>query len=88
MRKNRATKNLWSEYFFLGKKCFGDHGFQNMFVYQSALSLLELKEDKDTKYIIGCKSEGVYTSKLTSLHTTFYYIILHNLILMIERIIF
>ena len=88
MRKNRTTKNLWSEFFFLCKKCFGDHGFQNIFVYQATLSLLELKEDKGTKYVIGCKSEGVYTSKLTSLYTTFHYIILHNLILMIERIIF
>ena len=32
---------------------FGNDGFQNMFVYQPVLSMLEFKQDKGTKYIIG-----------------------------------
>ena len=35
-----------------------------MLVYQPTLDTLELKEDKITDYVIGKKSEGVYTSKL------------------------
>ena len=37
---------------FLGKKCFSDYIFQNMFVYQPTLNTLELKEDKGTDYTI------------------------------------
>ena len=44
-----------------------------MFVYQATLNTLELKEGKDTKYVIGSKSERAYTSKLTQLYTAFLY---------------
>ena len=33
-------------------------------VYQPTLNTLELKEDKGTDYVVGWKSEGVYTSTL------------------------
>ena len=42
-----------------------------MFVYQPTFNVLELKEDKDTEYIIGWKSKGVYISKLIALHGAF-----------------
>ena len=45
-----------------------------MFVYQPKLNVLELQENKYTEYVIGLKSKGVCTSKLTPLHTEF----LHN----------
>ena len=32
--------------YFLGQNFFGDDGFQNMFVYQPALSMLELKRTR------------------------------------------
>ena len=32
------------------------------FVYQPAISTLEIKEDNGTDYAIGWKSKGVYTS--------------------------
>ena len=57
--------------FFLGKKVFCVDGFQNMFVYQPILNALELKEDKGTEYVLGWKSKGLCTSKLTPLYTTF-----------------
>ena len=37
----------------LGKKCFGDGGSQNMFVYQPALHTLDLKKDKGTDYVLS-----------------------------------
>ena len=48
---------------------FGDDGFQNMFVYQLTLDILELKEEKGIDYVTAWKSKGVYTSKLTPLYT-------------------
>ena len=39
--------------YFLGKIVFGDDGFQNMCFYQTTVSTLELKEKKDTEYLIG-----------------------------------
>ena len=39
--------------FFLGKIYFtSNDGSQNMFVYQPAFNVLELKKDKSTKYVI------------------------------------
>ena len=39
--------------FFLGRIYFtSNDGFQNMFVYQPTLNVLELKIDKSTEYII------------------------------------
>ena len=35
-----------------------------MFVYEPTFNVLELKIDKGTEYIIGCKSKDVYNSKL------------------------
>ena len=57
--------------FFLGKKIYGADGFQNMFVYQPIRNTSELKEDKGTEYVLGWKSKGLYTSKLTPLYSTF-----------------
>ena len=37
--------------------------------------LLELQEDKSIQYVIGWKSKGVYTYKLTPLYTVF----VHNI---------
>ena len=51
--------------FFLGRIHFtSDYGSQNMFVYQPAFSVLELKIEKGTEYIIVWKSKGTYNSKL------------------------
>ena len=61
--------------YFLGNIFFGDDGFQNMFVYQLTFSTLELTDDKGNDYVIGWKSKGVYSSKLTPLYTAF----LHNM---------
>ena len=57
--------------YFLGKKYFGDHGFQNIFVYQSTLDPLELRKHKGTDYVLSWKPKGVYTFKLKSLYTAF-----------------
>ena len=43
-----------------------------MFVYQPTFNVLELKIDKDTEYIIGWKSKGVYNSKLRLYMVLFY----------------
>ena len=48
-------------------------GFQNMFFYQATLCTLELKQDKDTEFVIGWKSRGIHTSKLIPLYTAFLY---------------
>ena len=39
--------------YFLGKNFFGDDGSQNMFVDQPILTVLELKKDKVTMFLIG-----------------------------------
>ena len=39
--------------YFLGKKFFDDDGFQNLFVYQPTLDILELKQDKGIGYVTG-----------------------------------
>ena len=58
--------------FFLGRIYFTSNDEpQNMFVYQPIFSVLELKIDKDTEYIIGWKSKGVCNSKFISLHGAF-----------------
>ena len=36
-----------------------------MFVYQPTFNMFELKEDKDTEYVVGWKSKRVSASKLT-----------------------
>ena len=43
---------------------FGDDSFQNIFVYQTTFSMLELKKDKITDYVIDWKSKGLFESKL------------------------
>ena len=46
--------------FFLGRIYLTrNDGSQNMFVYQLKFSVLELKMDKGTEYIIGWKSKGL-----------------------------
>ena len=42
---------------------------QNAFVYQPTLNTLELKKDKGTDQILSQKSNGVFNSKLNSIHT-------------------
>ena len=54
--------------YFLGKICFGDDDFQNMFFYHTTFDMLELKKDKGTDYILGWNSKGVFTSKLKPLY--------------------
>ena len=46
-------------------------GSQNTFVYQPILHTLELKKDKGTDYVLSCKSNGGYNSKLKLLYTAF-----------------
>ena len=58
--------------FFIGRIYFtSNDGSQNRFVYQSKISMLELKKEKGTEYITGCKSKGVYNSKLKASHGAF-----------------
>ena len=53
---------------FLGRIYFtSNDGSQNMFAYQSTFSVLELKIDKDTEYIIGWKAKGLNGSKIVAL---------------------
>ena len=42
-----------------------------MFVYQPTLNILELKEDKSTEYVNGCKSKRIHTYKCKSWYTGF-----------------
>ena len=52
--------------------CFRSNDrFQNTFVYQPALDILELKNIKVTDYDLTWKSMGVYNSKLKTLYTAF-----------------
>ena len=46
-----------------------------LFVYQPTFSILELKEDKSTDYLIDWKPKGVYAFRITPLYTAF----LHNI---------
>ena len=39
--------------------------------YQPTVSTLELKEEKDTEYLIGWESKRVYTSKLAPSYNAF-----------------
>ena len=53
---------------FLSRIYFtSNDGSQNMFVYQSTLSVLELKIVKDTEYIIGWKAKELNGSKIVAL---------------------
>ena len=47
-------------------------GFQNTFVYQPTLDILEFKKDKDKDYV-SWKSKGVYILKFNPLYTTFFH---------------
>ena len=53
--------------YLLAKNFFGDDGSKNISVYQPPLNRLEWKIDKSTDYVIGCRSKGVYNSKLLAL---------------------
>ena len=46
-----------------------------MFAYEPTLNMLELKKDKDTKYVTAQKSKRAYNSKLRTSHIAF----LHNI---------
>ena len=52
----------------------GNVGFQNMLVHQPTFSMLQLKEDKGTDYVISWISKGVYSSNISPLHTIFFFI--------------
>ena len=49
--------------YYFAETFFDTDGFQSMRVYQAKFNMLELKEKKDTEYVIGWKSKGLYTSK-------------------------
>ena len=51
----------------------GDDGFENLFLYQSNCSRLQLKKDKGIDYAISSKSEGVYSYILSPQYTAFLY---------------
>ena len=58
--------------FFLGRIYFTCNDVsQNMFVYQPAFNVLELKIDKSTEYINGLKSKRLYNCTLIALHGAF-----------------
>ena len=60
--------------FLLGRMYFtGNVGFQNMLVHQPTFSMLQLKEDKGTDYVISWISKGVYSSNISPLHTIFFF---------------
>ena len=42
-----------------------------MFVYQPIFNMLELRKDKDTDYVIGWKSKGLFESKFFPWHGAF-----------------
>ena len=44
-----------------------------MFVYQPTIDTLELKKDKGIDYVLSCKSNEVYNSKLKLLYAAFLY---------------
>ena len=46
----------------------GNSGFQNMFVYQPALNVLELKKDKGNDCALSWKSEGLFNSRFKNSH--------------------
>ena len=58
--------------FFLGRMYLtSNDGSQNTFVYHPTLDMLGLRKDKGIDYVLSCKSNGVYNSKLKSLYTAF-----------------
>ena len=91
VRKIEKIKTFDLNYFF-DKFFFDDDGFQNMFIYQLPLNMLELKEHKDTELsvywntqhsnVIEWKSKGAYTSELTVLNLQHH--ILHTCIIVIK----
>ena len=56
--------------YFQSKIFDGDDRFQNMFVYQPILKILELK-NKVTDYVLSWNSKGVFTWKIKPLYTAF-----------------
>ena len=46
-------------------------GFQNMFVYQPTFNTIK-KNNTNTEYVTGWKSEGVYNSQLKPLNCNFF----------------
>ena len=54
--------------YFVGENFFRGDGFQNMFVYQLTFFTLELKVNKNTEYVVGWKSKGLYKSNLFPLY--------------------
>ena len=63
--------------FFLGRIYFkSNDGSENMFVYQTTLDALELKNDKGTDHVLSWKSKGVFSFKLKPLYTASLYSII------------
>ena len=50
---------------------FDGNGFQNMFMYQTTFSTLELKKTKLLNKILAGNRKGISNSKLTQLHCAF-----------------
>ena len=57
--------------FFYDKHFFDDDGFQNMFAYQPAFSVLQVKKGKDIDFVICRKSKGLFNSIFSLQHTAF-----------------
>ena len=59
-------------FFICGMYFTRNDGSQSMFVYQLTFNVLELKNDKCTKYIVSWKPKGPYASKRIVLHGDFF----------------
>ena len=57
--------------YFLEKNFFGNDGFQNMFGYQPRFNMLDLKEDKNIRYITAWKAKGLFRSRIYPLFNFF-----------------
>ena len=56
----------------LGRVYFtSNYGFQNIFLYQPKIDILEVRKDKGNDYVLRWKSKGAFNSELKSLHIAF-----------------
>ena len=53
--KAEQDKMVKLQTFFHRKACFSEDDSQNMFVYQSTFSTLQLRKGKSIDYVTGCK---------------------------------
>ena len=52
-KENTEKLQTFDLHYFHSKDSFGNIGFQIIFAYQPTFSMVELKEDKCTKCVIG-----------------------------------